>query len=370
MPPRMKIVHIINSLASGGAEKLLLDTIPLYRKKGIDVDLLVLNGSLSPFMKALKEEGCCSIYSLGLNSEYNPIQIFKLIPFLKKYDIAHVHLFPSQYWVVLAKLLSFSKIKLIYTEHSTSSRRTRNWLFKYIDPFFYRQYDKIICISEKVYSVVENHAAVSKSKIEIIHNGVVLEKFKNSVAKDIQDFFPNTNLNLKILIQVSSFIEPKDQVTLINSLNYLPDEVKLLLVGEGGLQKECKELVNSLNFEKRVLFLGLRMDVPQLLQLADIVILSSKYEGLSLSSIEGMASGRPFIASNVPGLSDIVDGAGILFKQGDAKDLAAKIENVLTDEVYYQEIVRTCLAKSEQYDIHFMVDKHIHLYKTVYRCKF
>jgi len=87
----MKIVHIINSLASGGAEKLLLDTLPIYKEKGIVVDLLVLNGTSSPFMQALKETACCSIYSLGLNSVYNPIQVFKLIPFLNKYDIANVH---------------------------------------------------------------------------------------------------------------------------------------------------------------------------------------------------------------------------------------------------------------------------------------
>jgi hypothetical protein len=121
----MKIVHIINSLASGGAEKLLLDTLPIYREKGIEVDLLVLNGASSPFMQVLKETGC-SIYSLGLKSVYNPIQIFKLIPFLKKYDIAQVHLFPSQYWVVLAKILSFSKIKLILTEHNSTNPRLEN----------------------------------------------------------------------------------------------------------------------------------------------------------------------------------------------------------------------------------------------------
>jgi glycosyltransferase involved in cell wall biosynthesis len=361
----MKIVHIINSLASGGAEKLLLDTIPIYKKKGIDVDLLVLNGTPSPFMQALQETGCCSIYSLGLKSVYNPIQVFKLIPFLKKYDIAHVHLFPSQYWVVLAKVLSFSNIKLIYTEHSTSSRRTRNRLFKYIDPFFYRQYDKIICISEEVYSVVKNHTALSNSKIEIIHNGVVLEKFKNSTAIDMHNFFVNADLNIKILIQVASFMEPKDQKTLIKALDYLSDEIKLLLVGEGKLQKECKVLVHTLKLEKRVLFLGLRMDVPQLLKTADVVVLSSKYEGLSLSSIEGMASGKPFVASDVPGLQEIVEGAGVLFKQGDAKDLANKIERLLKNEVYCQEIVSSCLKRASQYDIQNMVDKHLHLYQTI-----
>jgi glycosyltransferase involved in cell wall biosynthesis len=361
----MKIVHIINSLASGGAEKLLLDTLPIYKSKGFEVDLLVLNGTPSPFMEALQESGCCSIYSLGLKSVYNPIQVFKLIPFLKKYDIAHVHLFPSQYWVVLAKILSFSKIKLIYTEHSTSSRRTRNGLFKYIDPFFYRQYDTIICISEKVSDVVKEHTALSNSKIEIIHNGIVLEKFRNSAAKDIHKFFPNADLNIKILIQVASFMEPKDQMTLIKAVHYLSDEVKLLLVGEGKLQKECKALVRTLKLEKRVLFLGQRMDVSQLLKTADVVVLSSKYEGLSLSSIEGMASGKPFIASDVPGLQEIVGGAGVLFKQGDAKDLANTIESVLNDSVYYQEIVNSCLKRAEQYDIQIMVDKHLHLYQTI-----
>lgn len=361
----MRVVHIINSLASGGAEKLLLDTIPIYKSKGIEVDLLLLNGTPSPFMQALKETSCCSIYSLGSKSVYNPVQVFKLIRFLKKYDIAHVHLFPSQYWVVLAKILSFSKIKLIYTEHSTSSRRTRNRLFKYIDPFFYRQYNKVICISEEVYTVVKNHTALSNSKIEIIHNGVVLEKFKNSIANGIQDFFSNADLNIKILIQVASFMEPKDQKTLIKALRYLSDEVKLLLVGEGKLQKECKALVLTLKLEKRVLFLGLRMDVPQLLKTANVVVLSSKYEGLSLSSIEGMASGRPFVASDVPGLQEIVGGAGVLFKQGDAKDLANKIEKLMTNETYYQEIVNSCLKRVEQYDIQIMVDKHLHLYQTI-----
>jgi hypothetical protein len=103
----MRIVHIINSLESGGAEKLVLDTLP-FTIKGELVDLLVLNGVDYPFMKALKASACCSIFSLRFRSRYNPIHIFK-ITLLKNYDVAHVHLFPAQYWVVLAKLVSGSK---------------------------------------------------------------------------------------------------------------------------------------------------------------------------------------------------------------------------------------------------------------------
>jgi len=358
-------VHIINSLASGGAEKLILDTLPFYREKGFDVDLLVLNGVPSPFMQELKETGCCSIYSLGLQSVYNPLQVFKLIPFLKKYDIAQVHLFPSQYWVVLAKILSFSKIKLILTEHNSTNPRLENRFIAVIDRLFYRFYDKVVCVSNEISNTFKNYTGLSGSKFVVIENGIDLKKihkaepyFKNEISSLLkaQDF---------VMIQVARFDKQKDQETVIHSLKYLPENVKLILVGEGIFKVKCQELVEQLQIQERVLFLGLRMDVPSLLKTADVVVLSSRYEGLSLSSIEGMASGKPFVASDVPGLREIVTSAGILFKQGDAKGLANTIESLRTNEAYYNETVNYCLKRSEQYDIQIMVDKHLHLYQTI-----
>jgi glycosyltransferase involved in cell wall biosynthesis len=358
----MRILHIINSLESGGAEKLVLDTLPLYNKMGIQVDLLVLNGADYPFMKVLKATECCSIFSLGRGSRYNPIYIFKIITYLKKYDVAHVHLFPAQYWVLLAKLVSGSKIKLVYTEHSTSSRRVRSWFFKCLDPLFYKRYQKIVCITEKVADVVKKHNGLSGSNIEVINNGVLIDIFKSSIPKDKFDFFPNSDANLKIIIQVSSFKVPKDQATLIRALSYLSSDVKLLLVGEGILQQQCKELANELKVEDRVLFLGIRIDVPQLLKMADLVVLSSSYEGFSLAAIEGMASGKPLIASDVESLKSIVKDAGILFKLGDAKALSTHIDELFTNNIYYQDVVSKCQQRAEQYDIKFMVDQHIELY--------
>jgi glycosyltransferase involved in cell wall biosynthesis len=361
----MKIVHIINSLASGGAEKLLLDTLPIYREKGIQVDLIVLNGASSPFLEALKETACCSIYSLGLSSVYNPIHVFKIIPYLKKYDIAHVHLFPSQYWVVLAKLFSFSKIKLVLTEHNTTNPRLENPFISLFDKLFYRFYSKVVCVSYEVSKTFKKYTGIIQSKFVVIENGIDLKKIqtakpysKNIISNlfDTEDF---------VLIQIARFDKQKDQETVIHSLSYLPENVKLILIGEGIFMKNCQELAERLQLKNRILFLGQRMDVPQLLKAADVVVLSSKYEGLSLFSIEGMASGKPFVASDVPGLHEIVEGAGVLFKLGDVKELANKIEKLFTDKVHYNEIVITCLKRAEQFDIQNMVDKHLHLYQTI-----
>lgn len=361
---QMKVVHIINSLESGGAEKLLLDTLPLYNEKRLTTDLIVLNGSDYPFMRALRSLGCCSIYSLGLNSAYNPYYIFKIIPFLKKYDVAHVHLFPSQYWVVIAKFLSGSKIKLVYTEHSNSGRRLKSSFFRGLDPFIYRRFNKVIAISENVAEVVRRHTGLNKT-VEIISNGIIIDTFKNSISTEKIAFFSKNIASVRILIQVASFKDPKDQNTVIRSLIQLPQEVCLVLVGEGILKQESIALAQKLGLSNRVLFLGMRMDVPELLKMADIVVLSSRYEGFSLAAVEGMASGKPVIASNVDSLTTTVKGAGILFNEGDATQLANEIQKLLSDELYYENIVQLGLARASQYNILFMVDKHIEMYKKL-----
>src|SRR5690606_29042506 len=108
------------------------------------------------------------------------------------------------------------------------------------------------------------------------------------------------------LMQVSRFEEPKDQPTLIKALRYLPQNTHLILVGDGSKKSDCEDLVNKLALNERVLFLGARNDVPDLMQTADILVLSSYYEGLSLACLEALASGRPLVAADVPGIREVV----------------------------------------------------------------
>jgi glycosyltransferase involved in cell wall biosynthesis len=361
----MKVLQIIGNMGSGGAEKLLLDTLPLYKKKGIEMDLLVLNEKEYPFMKALKETACCRIYSLGSGSMYNPIHVFKIIPFLRKYDIAQVHLFPSQYWVVWAKLLSFSKVKLILTEHNSTNPRMKNYLISKMDKLIYRFYDTVICVTNEVSQIMQEYTRMGNSKFLVIENGVNLKRIY-----DAEPYSKNVISNLCtskdiLLIQVSRFSLQKDQETVIQALQYLQDNVKLLLVGDGILRKNCEDLVQKLELGDRVLFLGVRMDVPRLLKSADISILSTHHEGFGLVAVESMTSGKPFIGSDVAGLSNVVKDAGILFEKGNAKELAFHIEKLINNPEYYKEIVGACQVRAKQYDIQFMVDKHIQLYQSL-----
>ncbi|MFD0988655.1 glycosyltransferase [Mariniflexile jejuense] len=361
----MKVLQLINSLATGGAEKLILETVPLLNKAGVASDVAVLNGTQHPFFQVLSKTNCCKMYVLSNTSVYNPLLIFKIIPLLKKYDIVHVHIFPALYWVAFAKYLSFSKTKLIYTEHSTSNNRRNKSLFKLLDKLVYRAYNKIITIAPEVDANIKKHLNYHENKFELIQNGVNLDIIHN--AKPISKFqfgVPITD-KTKLLIQVASFRYPKDQKTIIKALTKLPDNIVLLLVGDGPLKQECQDLAKALNVAHRVLFLGIRMDVFNLLKTADIVILSSHHEGLSLSCIEGMASGKPFIATNAPGLGDIVKGAGVLCNINDYENLALEIHTLLTNTKHYNEVIAKCMERANHYNITHTINKQIALFKEV-----
>tara|TARA_B110000240_G_C13496157_1_gene451736 strand:- start:463 stop:1545 length:1083 start_codon:yes stop_codon:yes gene_type:complete len=358
----MKVLHVINSFAPAGAEKLLLDTIPFYNHEGVQTDLLLLNGEESPFLEKLQSLQCCNIYTLSAGSVYNPILLFKIREYFEKYDLIHVHLFPAFYWVAFAKIFSFKKVKLIFTEHNTSNKRRGNFFLKIIERIIYSQYDNLVAISERVDFNLKKHLGPSFKNSLVIENGADLKQIHEAKPYLKNEFCSSDSV---LLIQVSSFSEQKDQTTLIQAIAQLPFKSLLLLVGEGPLLDAAKILATQLGIEKQVCFLGLRMDVPQLLKTADIVVLSSKYEGLSLSSVEGLASGKPFIASDVPGLHEVVGGAGLLFPQGDVDTLTSHIVNLMSDSSFYDSVKTSCLQRSKSYDIQEMVKKHIDLYTSL-----
>lgn len=356
----MRMLHIINSLSTGGAEKLIIDSVPLYQKQGLTVDVLLLSNKKTQFRSQLEEESNGNTDGLTTKSIYNPFLIFKIIPYLKKYDIIHLHLFPTLYWVVLAKVFSFSKVKLVYTEHNTSNRRRDNYIFKFADRFIYKKLNAITAITEGVKHELIKHLK-NKNKIEVINNGINIDAFS---CKKTSDFNYFSKHDFK-LIQVSSFREQKDQATIIRSMNYLPQSVKLILVGEGHLIESNKKLVRDLQLSDRVVFLGNRYDIPQLMNYADVAILSSHWEGFGLAIIEGMAAGKPAIACDIEGVREIVGDYGLLFKKGDEKELAKRIKSLLDDSQFYKEVAAKCKARAKDYDINVMVEKFIQLYKEV-----
>tara|TARA_B110000211_G_scaffold232646_1_gene296881 strand:- start:822 stop:1883 length:1062 start_codon:yes stop_codon:yes gene_type:complete len=350
----------------GGAERSIVSNVPLHIQNGIEMDVLVLDGTEFIFFKKLKEQNI-NIISLANINVYNPLIIFKLRKIITDYDIVHAHLFPSLYLLAIANWINKKKVKLVYTEHSTHNRRRKIKLFKHIDKIIYKQYDAIITISNATNLALNDYLKNTLKKgrkIINISNGVDLNSVKKEASKEKKFDFEKIK-NSKIILQISGFRPAKDQDTLIRALKNLPTEFHVIFVGDGERINLCKQLALQMGVSSRVWFLGEQENVGAIINKADLVVMSSHWEGFGRAAIEGMALGKPVLASDVSGLRDIVFGAGILFAPGNTKQLSELILKLLTDEKLYRQISECCLKRASEYDIANMINDYEQVYCNV-----
>src|SRR5690606_12492915 len=138
----MKILHVINSLGSGGAEKLVVDMCNYSAKESHKVGLFSFVSENDFFEHRLDAE---VNYYKNANRKYFDIKkIYALYNVIKKYEVIHVHLFPPFYIIGLLSIF-FKNKAFVYTEHSTNNRR-RNRIFFLIEKIMYHRYQMITCI--------------------------------------------------------------------------------------------------------------------------------------------------------------------------------------------------------------------------------
>ena len=365
----MRILQVITSLDMGGAETLVVNLIPRLQALGNTVDLCVFNGTETPLTQRLKKE-CpqTKIFTLG-HGVYNPLYIFKLVKIMKNYDIVHTHNSSPQLFVAIASL--FNSPKLVSTEHNTSNRK-RNWKwYRPIESWMYGRYDHVICISkiaeDKLREYMGGEWLVKSSdkykSITTINNGSDVNTISEAEpCKELLDLKESR----KSILMVAGFRKQKNQDTIIRALTLLDKEkYEVWFAGIGERMEEVKQLALSLGVSDRVRFLGLRTDIPNVLRAADVIVMSSHWEGLSLSNVEGMSAHKPFIASDVNGLKEVTKGYGILFPHEDAKVLAEEIKRLASDETYYNEIAERCYNRALEFDISNTVSGYADVYKNI-----
>ena len=164
---------------------------------------------------------------------------------------------------------------------------------------------------------------------------------------------------------VARFSMQKDHYTLIDAISMLSDKsCYLVLIGDGPLIFDLMKYANKLKIDDRTLFLGVRQDIPQLIKMSDICVLSSNWEGFGLVAVEYMAAGRPVIVSNVSGLKDVVSDAGLIFEKGNSRDLRDKIESLIYNKNLYIDITKKGQERSMHFDINKMIYDYIRVYNN------
>jgi len=352
----------------GGAEIAVKEITG--RIDNFDFDMLTarLDRKLAKFERV----GNINVYRIGFGWRRADKYIFTFLGFFKaaklhiknKYQIIWPIMAAYSSFAVLFKIF-FPKVRLLLTlqegdpiEYIIGLKRFR--IFRPIYKIYFRCVDKVQVISNFLAIWAEN-LGIKKEKIEVIPNGVDIQNFQFQIS-DSQLNELKHQLNIKdgekVIIHTGRFVPKNGLEDLIGSINYLPSQVKILLIGEGPDEKTLKNLVKDFGLEQRIIFVGQKnhQDLPQYLKIADVFVRPSLSEGLGNSFLEAMAAGIPIIGTPVGGISDFLrDGdTGIFCEINNPKSIAEKIKLILENDDLRQKIVtnaRELVLKNYDWDL-------------------
>lgn len=355
----IRVLHVIDSLAVAGAETLVTALALRARASGGAAEVYVLRRCGGVLERAL-ESGGIVVHGCDGVRLYSPWHICRLVTHLRRhsYDVVHVHLFPAQLWVAVAFQVARPPARLIATEHSTSNRRRRFGL-RWLDSWMYGRFDAIACISAAVRDSLAVWMPRARGKLLVVENGVDLRRF---TVGDRDEPRPVARPGEVHVVCVGRLEAAKGQEVLVRATARAPS-VRLTLVGDGGERDSLFRLASKLGVANRIRFLGTRSDVPALLRAADIYVQPSYREGFGLAAVEAMASGCPVVASDVPGLAEVVGDAGVRFVPGDAAELARILERLASDPHERERLGLAGRARSGRFDIRRASEAYAALYR-------
>lgn len=367
---KILILHLANGLRIGGAEVMLLYYIKALGFEKYD-HYVYFFGADGPIRKKIESLEVPVFRGKRRASIKNPAKfgwslyrLFKdIISFVKRKNvnilISHLRQ-ANQLAVVLGKMSGIPVFPVVHNTMAFQDRRTnldpRVPLLKIVDEFIYCVSDCTIAVSSEIKEIIQRKFRLIDSKIIVVKNGIILDNGLPE-ASDLEKEFPESKNKLKILA-VGSLSYQKAFEVLVKAVAevvcYGQVSIFILIAGGGEELIYLENLIKDLSVTKYIRLLGIRNDVFQLMKAADLFVMSSRYEGLSIAMIEAMACGLPIIASDAPGIKGhIEDGEnGLLFPIGDYQVLAKRILQLADDKDLRDRLSRGALeAFVREYDM-------------------
>lgn len=330
---RRKVVHIINSLESGGAENMLLRTLPILSNNDLEHIVITLfrPGELAP---AFKRAGI-KLVNVGAKSIFDLVALRRLAKQVASYQPAlvitylfHAGLIGRLYIQRRVKTPVIPFLRTTYNFPRYAPARLFEWLTKGLVGHYFAN-------STAVKNYYVDHLGVGKEKITVLHNGIDTALYQQAEGQSVVG---ELRLPAKrtVVTCVANLAVNKGHTYLLEAFEQVaqnrPDTF-LLIVGEGperaNLESQAKNLTSGL----RVKFLGRRSDVPEILAITDIFVLPTMFEGLSNAIIEAMAAGTAVITTDIPENRELITDqqTGLLIPAKQSKPIEQAINQLLAN---------------------------------------
>ena len=349
---KSNILQLITGLGVGGAEKVVLELVKNSNNNFFNHYVIGLSKSAALNFK-FKEAG---IETIILNRDKSLTDFFGMVSYVNsfvkenKIDIIHAHMTHAMFVAIAVKLVN-PHMKIVFTSHNVNvGSKLRESIIFLLKPF--RNADIIFSRDQLDYKYIANHF--------VIPNGIDLSAYKQNIDKfDVFTF-----------LAVGSLGEQKNHMHLIKCARSLKSNYKfqILIAGDGPLRDELERQIKLYELQDYVKLLGLRSDIPELLNKAHCFVMPSLWEGMPIAILESGASNLPVISTPVGTIPSLIDDTNGYLPVED--DFCKVMEYVINNyeeatvkaTVLYQKVI-------EEYSITNVVNEHEKLYTNIFQKK-
>jgi glycosyltransferase involved in cell wall biosynthesis len=364
------LIYFTDSDSFGGAEQVMLTTLSqLDRHRWQPTLMYYPSAGLAPLLEGARR---LDLHIRALPRLDQPIaRVAQFVRLLRaeRPAIVHAHLsWPLACRYELAAAIVAQVPAIIATQHLFSEvpwRRSR-----LIQRLICTCIDRYIAVSDHLARQLRERLQFPAHKISVIHNGISLPPFRHAADPDLRARLAGASKR-PIILSVARLAEQKGQRFLITALQALPNAT-VVLAGEGPDRAQLERQAHDLGLQDRVIFLGQRADIPELLACCDVVVLPSLFEGLPLAALEAMAAGKPVVATRVGGTSEAIqDGqTGLLVPPADPGALAYAIGVVLSSPALARQLTAAAQSRVAQgFSAEVMTQQVSNLYDQVLASK-
>jgi glycosyltransferase involved in cell wall biosynthesis len=346
---KKKVLHVLWSGGIGGAEEYLASLIKYFDSLKYEIAVCMLNEKGEIF-EEMRKRSNIALSFIGISRGLDINGAVKFILFLRrgKFDIIHSH--TRNFLSMFIMTTFFRKTPIIITHHTgvqcidsvdiKMQKKTRLF-YKLFSAYF----QKIIAISNVVKESLINDSDIKNSeKIEVVHNGVDLNKFhkSRSIPSDLK-YIQRDNRNIIGFIgRMVPFKRPDLFVEIAAELINKNKKFYFLMVGDGPELEKCKNLIKRYKLNQYFKLLEFRRDIPNILQLFDALLFTSEGEGFGVILIEAMAAGVPVFAINDGAVHEIISHKknGVLLDTIDPEEIARQIVGIYENKELIDKIKR------------------------------
>ena len=370
----MKLLSVIETLSRGGAERVLVNTLPELKKLGIDCEVAIIF-ERDDLAKELEKKGI-KVHKLNLSYKWNIFEgVFKLNKLIKtnNYNIVHAHLFFAYFYTGLVKIFK-PKIKTITTFHNMGfdDYPVNTWIKK-----MRKKLDRFIAVKlinkrTAVSNAVKHHYEKNfkTTNIDVIFNSFPIAdftKYHNNESGKILEKLIHKSPNHFVVLTPGRYVEKKGHKYLIEAVNILNNKytnIIFIFVGKGPLEKSLKEIA-----PENIKFIS-EMSHDKLMKLyneVDMIVIPSIYEAFGLVVGEAMIMQKGIVTTNVDGILEMIDNKkeGLLTPPRDSKALAENIERLYLNEDLRNSLSSNANKKIKMFDTQLIAKKWKAYYKEI-----